>query len=235
MDMFEISSKNMAEKKELSESDLPKIETISDKNENIFDGPGTEQETTTEASPEKLQDEVRRANRLFASQIRMIMDRLNLLTNKVDASEQAAIPRYQYGKPYTDFNHQLAYNQRLQQELGQPHHLSSLVSAMNAPTNQWNEIITKYSEELRSSSPFELVNITLPVRYIPNSAVVLYLHHRGLADDREYDYNAAPDLVTTLRRIGNRLYSDLCGRSAYVEVTAFRVNVSGEIIISRVL
>ena len=128
----------------------------------------------------------------------------------------------------------LAHNHLLQQELGQPHHLSSLVSAMNVPTNQWNEIITKYSEELRSSSPFELVNITLPVRYTPNSVVALYLHYRGLADDETYDYTA-PTLVATLRRIGNRLYSDLCGRSAYVEVIAFRVNVSGDVIISKVL
>lgn len=236
MDMFEISSKNMTEKKEMSESDLPKIGTISDKGANISYEPGPEQSATTETSPlEALQNEVRHANRLFASQIRMMTDRMNLLTDKVCASERAGIPRDQYGKPYTGINQQLAYNHRLPQELGQPHHISSSVSAMNAPTNQWNEIITKYSEELRSSSPFELVNITLPVRYTPNSAVVLYLHHRGLADDKEYDYNTAPALVATLRRIGNRLYSDLCGRPAYVEVTAFRVNVSGEIIISRVL
>ena len=236
MDLFEISSKDMSEKKEMPESDLPKIDPITLKDENIFDEPGTEQRVTTEASPlEKLQAEVRQANQTFASQIGMMMDRMNLLTDKVCASERAGIPRDQYGTPYTDINHQLAYNHLLQQELGHPQHLSSLVSAMTAPTNQWNEIITKYSEELRSSSPVEIVSITLPVRYTPNSAVVLYLHHRGLADDKEYDYNTAPALVATLRRIGNRLYSELCGRSDYVGVIAYRVNVSGEIIISRVL
>lgn len=235
MDMFEISSMNMTEKKEMSESDLPKIGTISDKGANISYEPGPEQSATTETSPlEALQNEVRHANKRFASQIGTMVDRLNLLTDKVCASERTGIPRDPYCKSHMDFNHQLAHNHLIQQELGQPQHLSSLVSAMTVPTNQWNEIITKYSEELRSS-PFELVNITLPVRYTPNSVVALYLHHRGLADDKAYDYNTAPALVARLRRIGNRLYSDLCGRPAYVEVTAFRVNVSGEIIISRVL
>lgn len=236
MDMFKISSKNMTEKKEMSESDVPKTGTISDKGANSSYEPGPEQSATTETSPlEALQNEVRHANKRFASQIGMMVDRLNLLTNKVFASEQSGIPLKPYCMSHMDFNHQLAHNHLLHQELGQPHHLSSLVSAMNVPTNQWNEIITKYSKELWSSSPFELVNITLPVRYTPNSTVVLYLHHRGLADDKAYDYNTTPDLVATLKRIGNRLYSDLCGRSAYVEVTAFRVNVSGEIIISDVL
>ena len=43
MDMFEISSKNMTEKKEMSESDLPKTGTISDKGANISYEPGPEQ------------------------------------------------------------------------------------------------------------------------------------------------------------------------------------------------
>jgi len=235
MDMFEISSKNMTEKKEMSESDVPKTDTISDKGANISYEPGPEQRVTTETSPlEALQNEVRHANKRFASQIGTMVDRLNLLTDKVCASERTGIPRDQYCKPYTGINQQLAYNHRLPQELGHPQHLSSLVSAMNAPTNQWNEIITKYSEELRSSSPVELVSITLPVCDTPNNAVTLYLHYRGLADDEEYDYTA-PTMVDMLRRIGNRLYSDLCGRSAYVEVMAFRVNASSGVIISRVL